>query len=228
MQGEATVAEVTLVGGIPAAFVICDDSAVPEPGRYLLAHEPGSDAPLATELFAAEYRLHGFVAAPPVPAAWVPGTVLYVRGPLGHGFVLPPGARRVALIAFDNDPAPLLPLIGEAVRQAAAVALVCANPRLDLPLHVEVHPPAALVDICQWSDYAAFSVERNSVDTLIRSVSKVQGLVVAGEAQALIRMPMPCGGLAECGVCTVRTKNGPQLACVEGPVFELSDLSLKS
>jgi dihydroorotate dehydrogenase electron transfer subunit len=228
MQGEAKIAEVTLVGGRPSAYIICDNSTVPAPGRYLLAHEAGSDAPLATELFAAEYRSHGFVAAPPLPSVWLPGAVLDIRGPLGNGFVLPPGARRVALIAFNDDPAPLLPLVGEAVRQAAAVALVCANPPLELPLHVEVHPPAALRDICMWSDYAAFIVERDSVDALVRTVTQGQGLVVGGEALALIRTPMPCGGLADCGVCTVRTKNGPRLACVDGPVFELGVLSLES
>ena len=209
-------------------YVSCESSAVPEPGRYLLAHESGSDTPLATELFAAEYRSDGFVAAPPVPSAWLPGTLLDVRGPLGNGFALPPTARRVALIAFNDHPAPLLPLIEVAARQAAAIALVCANPPLDLPFHVEVHPPAALMDICQWSDYAAFHVERDSVDTLLRSLNRGQATFLGGNAQALVGTDMPCGGLASCGVCTVRTENGPQLACVDGPVFELSSLSLKS
>lgn len=228
MQGAAKVAELSLVGGRPSAYIVCEDSAVPEPGRYLLAHEAGSDAPLATELFAAEYRTNGFVAAPPVPSGWLPGAVLDVRGPLGNGFVLPPGARRVALIAFNDDPAPLLPLVGDAVRQAAAVALVCASPPPELPLQVEVHPPVALTDICTWSDYAAFHVERNSVDTLLQTLARRQGPVMGGSAQALVRTAMPCGGLANCGMCTVRTKNGPQLACVEGPVFELSSLSLET
>jgi hypothetical protein len=228
MQGEAKVAELNLVGGRASAYIICESSAMPEPGRYLMAHEAGSDAPLATELFAAEYRFNGFVAAPPVPPAWLPGAVLDVRGPLGNGFVLPASARRVALIAFNDDPSPLLPLIGDAIRQAAAVALVCANPPLELPLHVEVHPPAALTDICMWSDYAAFHVERDSVDTLVRILTQRHSLVMVDNAQALVRTAMPCGGLAVCGVCTVRTKNGPQLACVDGPVFELSGLRLKS
>jgi hypothetical protein len=228
MQGEAKVAEVNLVGGRPSVYILCESSAVPEAGRYILAHESGSDAPLATQLFAAEHRSKGFVAAPPVPSAWLPGAVLDVRGPLGNGFVLPPGARRVALIAFNDDPAPLLPLVGEAVGQAAAVALVCADTPLDLPLHVEVHPPAAMMDICMWSDYAAFHVERDSVETMLRTVSRRQSLAMGGNAQALVRTAMPCGGLADCGVCTVRTKKGARLACVEGPVFELGVLSLES
>jgi hypothetical protein len=105
---------------------------------------------------------------------------------------------------------------------------VCANPPLDLPLHVEVHPPAALMDVYQWSDYAAFHVERDSVDTLVRTLTQRRSRVMGWNAQALVRTAMPCGGLAVCGVCTVRTKNGPQLACVDGPVLELGSLSLKS
>lgn len=228
MQGEAKVAELSLMGGKPSAYILCASSAVPEPGRYLLCHETGSDAPLATELFVAEYRSRGFVAAPPVPQVWRPGTMLDVRGPLGHGFMMPTGARRVALIAFNDDPAPLLPLVDEAVRQAAAVAIVCANPPPELPLHVEVHPPPALMDVCMWSDYAAFHVKRGSVDALLRSLVHGQSHVCGGEAQALVRMPMPCGGLADCGVCTIKTKDGQQLACVDGPVFDLRGLVLES
>jgi dihydroorotate dehydrogenase electron transfer subunit len=228
MQSEAKIAELCLVGTRRSVHVIGERAGVPEPGRYVLAHEAGSDAPLATELFAAESRSEGFVAAPPVPAAWLPGAVLDIRGPLGNGFVLPPGARRVALIAFNDDPAPLLPLVGDAIRQSAAVALVCAHAPSGLPLQVEVHPPLALLDICIWSDYAAFHVERSSVDALLRSLVQHQSPAWGGKAQALVRTPMPCGGMADCGVCTVRSKDGPQLACVAGPVFELSRLSLES
>jgi hypothetical protein len=93
---------------------------------------------------------------------------------------------------------------------------------------VEVHPPEALMDICKWSDYAAFHVERDSVDALVQTLIQRRGPVMGGIAQALVRTAMPCGGLALCGVCTVRTKQGPQLACIEGPVFELGSLILKS
>jgi len=226
MQGAATIAEVSLVGGKASAYVLCEPSAVPGPGRYLLAHDGASDVPLATEVFASEYRPDGFLAAPPVPAAWIPGVRLDIRGPLGQGFALPAGARRVALIAFQTDPAPLLPLISHALRQAASVALVCDRPPTELPLQVEIHPPLALREVCEWSDYAAVHVERRSLDALMTVVLEGRGPIWRGEAQALVRTSMPCGGLADCGVCTVKTKVGPKLACVEGPVFELGDLSL--
>ena len=52
-------------------------------------------------------------------------------------------------------------------------------------------------------------------------------MVMGGEAQALVRTPMPCGALADCGVCTVRTSRGPKLACKDGPVFDLSLLAVE-
>jgi NAD(P)H-flavin reductase len=40
----------------------------------------------------------------------------------------------------------------------------------------------------------------------------------------LVVAPMPCGGLAECGVCAVTTRRGWKLACKDGPVFDLGEL----
>ncbi|MFH1185305.1 MAG: hypothetical protein V1755_09750 [Chloroflexota bacterium] len=222
MQGKATIAELSLMGGQNSAYLVCEAPMIPASGRYVLAHEEGSDLPLATELFAAEYRSNGFVAAPPIPRAWRPGSVLDLRGPLGSGFELPPGARRVALIAFNDDPRRLLPLASAAIRQDAAVALVCGNAPAELPLQVEVHPPQALQEVCGWSDYAAFDLGSESVGALARALSEGGHPISGGPAEALVRIPMPCGGLAECGVCTVRTATGPKLACVDGPVFDLS------
>lgn len=48
------------------------------------------------------------------------------------------------------------------------------------------------------------------------------------EAQILVRVPMPCGALAECGVCAVRLRDGVALACDDGPVFDLRLLDLES
>ena len=41
-------------------------------------------------------------------------------------------------------------------------------------------------------------------------------------AQALVRVPMPCG-VGVCDVCRVTTRHGDRRACVDGPVFDLMD-----
>jgi len=43
-------------------------------------------------------------------------------------------------------------------------------------------------------------------------------------AQVLVRTPVPCGGIAECGVCAVTLKSEWKLACKDGPVFDWGEL----
>ena len=48
--------------------------------------------------------------------------------------------------------------------------------------------------------------------------------VVEEQAQVLVRTPLPCGGIAACGVCAVHLTGSSRdyrLACKDGPVFQL-------
>ena len=205
-----------------AAFLDCDPALIPAPGRYLQAHEEGSESPLSTQLFAARIDAHGFLAAPPIPNAWGPGTVVNVRGPLGNGFGLPPTARRVALIAFNSAAARLLPIAESALKQAAAVSLLTGESSSGLPLELEVHPLKALNEILRWCDYAAIDVEAASLGAFRQALGGSAARAPHGTAQVLVETWMPCGAIAECGVCAIRTAEGPRLVCADGPVFELS------
>ena len=223
MIAQATVAELLLLHEARAARLRCPAGAVPAPGQYVLADAAGSDAPLAAVLFPAGEWAEGFVAASPIPAAWQPGTQLWVRGPLGHGFSLPGEARRVALVAWRRPPAALLSLLGAALRQQASVTLVGQPIPEDLPLQVEAQPPEALQEVCAWADFAAFDVEREALPEL-RDLLRGGRTAMKGEAQALVRAPMPCGGMAACGACTVDVGGKALLACEDGPVFDLGQL----
>ncbi len=224
MQAEGKVAELILLDGLPAARILCPPKMIPAPGQYLLAYASGSDASLAASVFAAKILTDGFLAAPPAPASWIPGTRLYLRGPLGHGFILPPSARRVGLVAFDDSSRRLLALLDGAFKNEAAVTLVSDNPPDDLPLQIEVQPLRALIEVCNWADYVAIDTARESLPELREQLGQRGHATVRNEAQILIRTPMPCGGLAECGVCAVEIRRGHMLACDDGPVFGLRDL----
>jgi NAD(P)H-flavin reductase len=50
---------------------------------------------------------------------------------------------------------------------------------------------------------------------------------LACRAEALVLTAMPCGGMAECGVCAVKTAAGWQSACKDGPVFDFASLELE-
>ena len=238
MQAEGIIKELVLLNGKPSARIQCDPTLIPTPGQYLLSYADGSDLPpalrssvLASSVFSAKSFADGFLAAPPLPNSWHLGAHLHLRGPLGHGFILPKDARRVALIAFDtqqagasDSPTRLLPMLDAALKQEASIVLICRTPPDDLPLQIEVQPMSALLDICNWADIIAMDAARESLPELKKMLGRSDPFIVKNEAQILIRTPMPCGALAECGVCTVESHRGPLLACKYGPVFNLKDL----
>ena len=96
MQAEGIIKQLVLLDAKPAVRIQCDPSLIPAPGQYLLAYADGSDSPLAASVFSAKSFVDGFLAAPPMPASWAIGVCLHLRGPLGHGFILPKDARRIA------------------------------------------------------------------------------------------------------------------------------------
>ncbi len=220
MNGSARIEELVLVCGCRSARIACDAELIPSPGRYVLAHEPASAALLASPLFLGGGSPGGFIAAPTIPGMWRPGSELNLRGPLGHGFTLPTAARRVALVCIDVNPARLLPLAGLALAQNAAVTLVCDAPPEQLPLQLEIQPERALREVLSWCDYAACDVERESLGDLLGRVGKLGSAAFRPASEVLVRAPMPCGAMADCGVCSIRTPGGDKLACLDGPVFD--------
>jgi hypothetical protein len=77
-------------------------------------------------------------------------------------------------------------------------------------------------DIYQWTDYAAFDVGRENLNQLREMLGKKNQAKRPREAQVLVRAPMPCGALAECGVCALTIRHEWKMICKDGPVFELS------
>lgn len=217
---KGTLKEIFLDG---SARIECPPELIPAPGQYLLAHAHASSSPIADPLFFSHSAPTGFFSAP-TSTAWTPGTALTLRGPLGHGFTLPASARKVALIAFDESPARLRGLISLAIKQNAEVTLLCNSQVDDLPELVEVQPLQAMLDIFRWADYAAVDVARENLNQLKEKFEGQNQLTARREAQVLIRTQMPCGALAECGVCAVRIHHHWEMACKDGPVFELREI----
>jgi dihydroorotate dehydrogenase electron transfer subunit len=223
------IVEILLEGYQNAAAILeCPKRAAPKAGEYLQAHQ--TDDPMEVvpaSLFAAgDVSLgadgHEFVTLPvtgSLPETWQPGTQLALHGPLGKGFTLPKRSRRVALVALEDNPAKLMPLISEAIKQSAEIALFCDADQLNLPLVVEQQSLKDLPSAIRWADYLAANISVDSID-LIEALPRTPAALVS---EILIHTPMPCGGMAKCGVCTVHTRKGPRLACEDGPVFGLRD-----
>jgi dihydroorotate dehydrogenase electron transfer subunit len=188
----------------------------------LLASDDASVLPV--NLFTSEVLDDGFLASPPVPFNWVPGKQLRLRGPLGRGFSIPEGVRRIALVAMGNTAARLRPVVNLSIRRDIAVAMFTDQALASLPALVEVNPLSALTDALAWADYLI-------VDVLLEQLSHLRAaLGLSGDAlppcpgQALVLAPMPCAGLADCGVCALPAQRGWKLLCKEGPVVDLNGL----
>jgi len=220
-NGEGQLSEIYLDS---RARIVCPPELIPAPGQYLLAYADGSDSPLAVPVFFSDSAPDGFRAAPYLPLAWIPGTRLHLRGPLGHGFSVPVFARKAALIAFDESPARLHGLISIALKQGAEVVLVSNTVMDEMPEAVEVQPLQAMNDIYQWADYAAIDVGRENLNQLREMIGKKEQAKGPREAQVFIRAPMPCGALAECGVCALTIRHDWKMICKDGPVFEMNEV----
>jgi hypothetical protein len=243
--GTGELTELYLENELTGGRLLCPQNLIPEPGQYLLAHDssparrgPGrADSPLPAPIFNAGPVPGGFLIAPPIPQTWQPGTTLSLRGPLGKGFSLPTSARRVALASLGKTAARLKPLLTSALEQNAALVLVSELDLPDLPPEVEVQPVSALTEVAHWADYLAIDVDREFLPGLRELLGIGRQTEVTLDAQAvsprwapgpngvLVVTPMPCGGLAECGVCAVTTRRGWKMACKYGPVFDLKELT---
>ena len=222
--GKGKVVELILQDGLRHTRLTCPENMIPSPGQYLLANDE-SDSPLPVPIFYTDFAPQGFIAAAPIPDAWNPGHEITLRGPLGRGFALPLSARRVGLASLEGPPSRLHGLIQPALKQDAAVVLISDSRVDNLPDEVEVQPLSALSEIIQWSDYVAFDAARENLPKLREQLFNGKQAKVIVEAQILIRTPVPCGGIAECGVCAVTVKSGWQMACKDGPVFDWRELS---
>jgi dihydroorotate dehydrogenase electron transfer subunit len=128
------------------------------------------------------------------------------------------------MVLLGETSARLKPLLIAALEQNASITLVSDLDLTGLPPEVEVHPISALAEVAHWADYVALDVPRESLPWLCENLGISERAKVTFEAQVLIVTPMPCSGMAECGVCAVKTQRGWKMACKDGPVFDLKDL----
>jgi hypothetical protein len=219
---QGRVSQIQLWGGRQVVRIACSPKMIPAPGKYTLAWAEGdADAPLAMPLFAARIDPDGFLAAPGAPKTWNPGRRLHLRGQLGRGFSLPITSRRLALAALDGEVARLLPLIQASLERQAAVALFVDGYVPQLPAAVEVAPLSGLRDALTWADFIAVDLARQKLPQLVDILGRGP---LPCPGQALVLAEMPCGGIAECGACSLKTRRGWKLVCKDGPVFDLADL----
>ena len=209
-------------GGRLAATITCPAGAIPQPGQYILAsihNDP--EAILGSPLFLSERIPEGFHTASPFPPTWGPGTSLDLVGPLGHGFDLPSHIQRLGLIALGESVSRLLPLVGENARTSGSITMFTDLPLPRLPAALESYPLASLAEMLDWPDFIAIDIPLARISDLWNVFGLPEGKGLPCPAQALVTTPIPCAGMAGCGVCAVPGRRGWKLACEDGPVFDL-------
>ena len=198
----------------------------PGPGQYLPCQPVSDDAGLLPSHLFRVLGTPGQLTVGPIPVNWQPGDSLICTAPQGRGFNLPGSARRVGLIPYGVSPFRLLCLGKQALSQGAVVALYTETmlpPEVlvGMPSQVEVLPLDALVENPDWPDFLAIDLERSAIERFRGQITP-ERLNCGGEV--LVRTPMPCRGVGECGVCAVHTSRGWRLACEHGPVFPMAEV----
>jgi hypothetical protein len=137
---------------------------------------------------------------------------------------MPAGVRRIALVAMGNTAARLRSVVDLSIRRDIAVALFTDQALASLPAQVEVNPLSALTDALAWADFIIIDVPLNQLSHMRSALGLSSDALLPFPGQALVVAPMPCAGLAECGVCALPVQRGWKLLCKEGPVVELNGL----
>jgi NAD(P)H-flavin reductase len=220
----AMINELSDLGGEIVVQAALERPLAPQPGQYFTAAARGDGDYLPKTLFpisagGGQLRLLSYSKL-----FWHVGQEISLHGPLGNGFSIPAGAKRVGLFGLSQKGAlALLPLAGALLESGKEVALVSNAYLQGLPLDLEILPGEQALEVNLWADSAAFAIERNEITELCQRY----GLGSPRKSsEVLIMSEMPCGGISTCAVCAVPTKRGWKNACKEGPVFTLAELAV--
>ena len=219
--------------GERTAQVDCQPKVLPQPGQYLQAHNPNeTEAVLGSSLFPVGMPSSidnkpdtGTISLGPIPRSWHPGTILELRGPLGHGFSIPPGISSLGLIAMGESASRLLPLVPSALANRTDVAIFSDGPLPPMPPAVEIQPLKAISEAVAWADFLVLDLPLEELHKLRNLLDLDPHEFLSCPAQVLITTPMPCAGIGECRVCAIpKSRKGYALTCKDGPVFNLNHL----
>ena len=212
------------------------------PGQFALARDATTFDPYlrhALWLYQIEDTRVAFTlsARDPLAARTRVGDTLDLLVPLGNAIELDANARHVLLIGEGARIVQLIALAHDAVAQAREVVLASPAPVTNgggygvgvFPAHllspeVEYRTEDALsVELIAWADAIVASGSDELYRALGEAIRAARYRLEPGFARVIVDAPMPCGTGA-CYACAVETARGVQLACADGPAFDLAAL----
>ncbi len=167
-------------------------------------------------------------------------TSIELLGPLGNGFSIKPGAKKLLLMAGGIGIAPLYFLAQEAISREYSVILLLGA-RTESQLYPEKLLPAGIKLVTATEDGTAGKTGRVNellpefIDwadqifacgpmPMYRDITaKYTHLLADKSIQISLEMRMACG-IGVCYGCTIKTKSGLKQVCKDGPVFELNEI----
>lgn len=173
------------------------------------------------------------------------GDQLDIIGPLGVGFALPGTVRNLLLVSDSPMISPLLGQMERAIAAGVSVTLALGGSRAAMIYPATALPPAVefqaatldgslgrpgpvaglLPDLLRWADMVC-AVGSIELYQILRTVtSSVRLIFQAGFLYSLmLDQALPCG-VGACFGCPVETTHGLKFRCVDGPVFDLAEMS---
>ena len=210
-----------------SAKIILPAEAHPAPGQYLLINQKGAaEAAFPYTFypaFAEESQPDQLYITGQLPSDWKPGISLAIRAPLGIPLHIPKTTRRLGLLTMGRSSLRLLAILKEALAKSISLALVADEMPAILADQVEFRNVAQADEIIQWADYLLIDMpisnDNDPKELLITlNISKrTKGMILFFGAY-------PCGGLADCGLCSFSVSGKNFLACKGGPAFKIADI----
>jgi NAD(P)H-flavin reductase len=207
-----------------------------QPGQFFLARVTESLDPYLREPWT-PIRKKGAILTfeRPLGVNYQPGQVIGLLGPIGKPIQLRDAVRTLLLIAYDSAPISLLMLAEEALERRVSVTLLLLGAARAYPL--EALPPEIEIvrgdekgqfspDYLKWADQViAVAPDAERYSALFEAAVRARTEIAPNFLSVIYQLPMPCG-VGACSACAVRCKGSERLACVDGPVFDLLEVSL--
>ena len=165
-----------------------------------------------------------------------PGDKLDIIGPLGNGFSILPGVRKLLLVAGGMGVAPMVFLSKVAIQKDLSVTLLIGVKTKEqvYPLHLL---PKGVETFIATED-GSVGKKGLVTDFITAMAAKADQVFACGPVamykamhrlkvnkliQVSLEAWMGCG-MGACYACTTLTRQGPKQVCHDGPVFELDDI----
>ena len=168
------------------------------------------------------------------------GDKIYMFGPLGKGFNLENATKNILLIAGGIGIAAMPALIDNALEKGKSITLLQGARSISKLMPLQMLPKS--IKVVSATDDGSSGYHGKITDLIPKHLPSADQCFACGpnamfesiggimqeeaskkSVQALLEERMGCG-TGICYGCTVKTKHGTKLICIDGPQFDLTDI----